>query len=102
MARGAICLFSVYSVDNMKFGDLHASLISSKGGITVRAAVLHILETVDTEGNAEAGPEHGEAERARGRPGHYAGPTVCCGSHSCLKTDVRLKWGICQKENCCT
>ena len=50
-------------VDNTTFGEiLHTALIASKGGITIWAAVLHILEAVDTEGDAEAGPEHGEAE----------------------------------------
>ena len=41
---------------------LDAALIASKGSITVGAAVLHILEAVDAEGDAEAGPQHGEAE----------------------------------------
>ena len=43
---GKICDMSV---DNTKF-ILHAALISSKGGITVWTAVLHILEAVNTEG----------------------------------------------------
>ena len=80
-------------VDNKTFGEiLHAAFIASKCSITIRAAVLHILEAVDTEGDAEAGPQHGEAERARDRPGHDAWPTVCCSCHTCLKVNaIRLR-----------
>ena len=80
-------------VDNKTFGEiLHAALIPSKCSITIRAAVLHILEAVDTEGDAEAGPQHGEAERARDRPGHDAWPTVCCSCHTSLKVNaIRMR-----------
>jgi len=35
--------------------------------------VLDVLETVHTEGDTEAGPEHGEAEDETEAPGHHAG-----------------------------
>jgi len=35
--------------------------------------VFDVLETVHTEGDTEAGPEHGEAEDQTEAPGHHAG-----------------------------
>ena len=35
--------------------------------------MLHALQTVHAEGEAEAGPEHGEAEDEAEAPGHHAG-----------------------------
>jgi len=35
--------------------------------------MFHVLQTVHTEGETEAGPEHGEAEDQAEAPGHHAG-----------------------------
>ena len=35
--------------------------------------MFDVLETVHTEGDTEAGPEHGEAEDQTEAPGHHAG-----------------------------
>ena len=35
--------------------------------------MFDVLETVHTEGETEAGPEHGEAEDETEAPGHHAG-----------------------------
>ena len=83
----------------MTFGEISA-LIVSKGSITIGAAVLHILEAVDAEGDAEAGPEHGEAEGARHRPGHHAWPTVCCSCHTCLKESMIRMQHFPAKNHC--
>merc|ERR1712165_686713 len=88
--------------------NLDAALIASKGSIAIGAAVLHILEAVDAERDAEAGPEHGEAEGARDRPGHHAWSTVRCSSDGCLKKRHGIKMGhlpcqhCWQQENHCT
>ena len=51
--------------------------------------MLHIFEAVDAEWDTEAGPEHGEAENAGGRPGHHAWSAGGCSRHARLKEDVK-------------
>ena len=48
-------------------------MVSAQRDLAVWTLVLHALQTVHAEGEAEAGPEHGEAEDEAEAPGHHAG-----------------------------
>ena len=55
------------------FWFLARAVVPSQGDLAVGTLVLHVLQTVHTEGQAEAGPEHGEADDQAEGPGHGAG-----------------------------
>ena len=48
-------------------------VVSAQDDLAVGTFVFDVLETVHTEGDTEAGPEHGEAEDQTEAPGHHAG-----------------------------
>jgi len=48
-------------------------VVPAQGDLAVRTLVLHILQTVQTEREAETRPEHGEAEDDAEGAGHGAG-----------------------------
>jgi len=48
-------------------------LVFAEDDLAVWTLVFHVLQAVHTEGETEAGPEHGEAEDQTEAPGHHAG-----------------------------
>ena len=68
---------------------LETTLVATKGRLTIGTSVFHILQAVHTEGNTEAGPEHGEAENTGDCPCHHTwlaggGRVHCCLKQKCL------------------
>jgi len=79
---------------------LEVTLVFADDVFTIGTTVLHILETVHTEWETEAGPQHGEAEDGRQAPGHQAGPATGAGGYigltigtNCLHRVWAKVWG---------
>ena len=67
------CTFAFSSVI-IYYSDSAALLVFADHDVAAWAVVLDCLEAVHEEGEAEAGPEAGEAERGGDCPGEEAGP----------------------------